>query len=169
MKKMLLVALLGLFVTLVGVNMAFAGGDCPYSKKEYKTVVDIAAKKPQFSTLVEALQATGLDSVLAHEKEVTVFAPTNEAFEKLPPGTLENLLQNKEQLASILKYHVVAGKLPAEKVLMKESLPTLQGESLSVKQSGGAAMVNNATITKTDIKANNGYIHVIDTVLLPES
>ncbi len=138
------------------------------------TIVDIAAGNPDFSTLVAAVQAAGLAETLAGEGPFTVFAPTNAAFAALPAGTLDSLLlpENKEQLAKILTYHVVAGKvmaadLPAADAATATS--TVAGLDLSVRvEADGTAKANEATITTADIEASNGVIHVIDTVLLPK-
>jgi uncharacterized surface protein with fasciclin (FAS1) repeats len=129
-------------------------------------IVDTAISAGQFKTLVKAVQEAGLVDTLKGKGPFTVFAPTDEAFAKLPPGTLEALLNNKEKLAQVLTYHVVAGKLKAGDVKPGE-VKTVEGQSVSVRSQGGAVMVNNAKVIKTDIMASNGVIHVIDTVLLP--
>ena len=123
-----------------------------------------------FNTLVAALKAAGLVDALKGPGPFTVFAPTDEAFAKLPPGTLENLLkpENKDQLRKILTYHVVPGRVTAKDVVKLDSAKTLEGGSLTIHAGDGGVMVNNAHVTKTDIAASNGVIHVIDTVLLPE-
>jgi uncharacterized surface protein with fasciclin (FAS1) repeats len=122
-----------------------------------------------FNTLVAAIKAAGLVDTLKGPGPFTVFAPTDEAFAKLPPGTVESLLkpENKEKLQKILTYHVVAGKTMAKDVVKLHSVKTVEGGMLTIKSSGGV-MVNNAHVTKTDIVASNGVIHVIDTVLMPE-
>jgi uncharacterized surface protein with fasciclin (FAS1) repeats len=132
-------------------------------------IVDTAAAG-HFNTLVAAVKAAGLVDTLKGPGPFTVFAPTDEAFAKLPPGTLENLLkpENKEKLQKILTYHVVAGSLMATDVVKLRSAKTVEGGSLTIKAAGGGVMVNNAHVRKTDITASNGVIHVIDTVLLPE-
>lgn len=132
-----------------------------------KTIVEIAAGDSNFSTLVAAVKAAGLAETLSGEGPYTVFAPTNEAFAKLPEGTLESLLQDKEKLAAILTYHVVPGKVMASDVLKLTSATTVQGQDLTIKAENGAVMVNDANVVKTDIEASNGVIHVIDTVLMP--
>ena len=100
-----------------------------------------------------------------------MFAPTDDAFKKLPPGTLEMLLkpENKEKLRAILTYHVVAGELTAAEVMQLSSAKTLNGQSVTISTNDGTVMINNAKVVKADIHASNGVIHVIDTVLLPES
>jgi len=129
-------------------------------------IVDTAVSAGQFKTLVKAVQEAGLVDTLKGQGPFTVFAPTDEAFAKLPPGTLEALLNNKEKLAQVLTYHVVAGKLKSGDVKPGE-VKTVEGQSVRVRTQGGTVMVNNAKVIKTDIMASNGVIHVIDTVLLP--
>ncbi len=123
-----------------------------------------------FDTLVTAVKAAGLVETLKGPGPFTVFAPTDEAFAKLPAGTLESLLkpENKERLRSILLYHVVSGKVMAGQVMKMDSAKTAEGETLDIKTMDGGVMVNNAHVTKADIKASNGVIHVIDAVLLPK-
>ncbi len=123
-----------------------------------------------FTTLVAAVKAAGLVDTLKGPGPFTVFAPTDEAFAKLPPGTLDSLLkpENKAKLVSILTYHVVPGTVMAADVVKLKSAKTVEGQSLMIKVVKGKVMVNNATVTKTDIVASNGVIHVIDTVLLPK-
>jgi uncharacterized surface protein with fasciclin (FAS1) repeats len=124
----------------------------------------------QFNTLVTAVKAAGLVDTLKGPGPFTVFAPTDGAFAKLPPGTLENLLkpENKNQLRQILTYHVVAGQVTAEDVVKLDSAKTVEGRSLKIHVEDGGVRVNDAHVTKTDIAASNGVIHVIDRVLLPE-
>ena len=132
-------------------------------------IVDTAAAG-HFNTLVAAVKAAGLVDALKGPGPFTVFAPTDEAFAKLPPGTLENLLkpENKAQLQRILTYHVVAGQVVAKDVVKLHSVKTVEGASLAIQAGDGGVMVSNAHVTKTDIAASNGVIHVIDKVLLPE-
>lgn len=132
-----------------------------------KTIVDIASADSNFSTLVTAIKAAGLAETLSGEGPYTVFAPTNEAFAKLPEGTVESLLQDKEKLAGILTYHVVPGKVLSADVLNLTSATTVQGQNVSITVENNKVMINDATVTKTDIEASNGVIHVIDTVLMP--
>jgi uncharacterized surface protein with fasciclin (FAS1) repeats len=123
-----------------------------------------------FTTLVAAVKAAGLVDTLKGPGPFTVFAPTDAAFAKLPPGTLDSLLkpENKAKLVSILTYHVVPGSVMAADVVKLHTAKTVQGESITIKVKDGAVMVNNAHVTKTDIVASNGVIHVIDTVLMPK-
>lgn len=138
-----------------------------------RTIVDIAAANPDFSTLVAALDAAGLTPTLASPGPYTVFAPTNEAFAALPDGTLDSLLlpDNREQLTRILTYHVITGKVMAADVPPAEAgiaTSTIAGLDLSVRaEADGSVRVNQARVTAADIEASNGVIHVIDTVLVP--
>jgi len=124
----------------------------------------------QFNTLVAAVKAAGLVETLKGPGPFTVFAPTDEAFAKLPAGTLESLLkpENKAKLQGILTYHVVAGKVMAQDVVKLDSAKTVEGQSVSIKSSNGGVMVDNAHVTKADIMTSNGVIHVIDAVILPK-
>ena len=131
------------------------------------TVVDIASEAGSFNTLGAAIQAAGLGETLSGDGPFTVFAPTDDAFAKLPEGTVEALLQDSEKLTAILTYHVVPGKVMASDVMGLQSAPTVQGQSLAIDTSNGVK-VDNASVVKTDIVASNGVIHVIDTVLLPQ-
>ena len=136
-----------------------------------KTVAGIAQADDQFSTLVAAAQAAGLvDALNDPSKKVTVFAPTNAAFEKLPAGAVEDLLkpENKKKLQRILKYHVVEGPVSAEDLKASGEAKTLQGSSLKLMDGGMVGNDNtSAKLVKTDINASNGMVHVIDSVLLP--
>ena len=132
-----------------------------------KDIVDTAVGAGSFKTLVAAVQAAGLVDVLKGTGPFTVFAPTDEAFAKLPAGTVEALLKDPKALGDILKYHVVAGKVMAADVVKLTEAETLLGNSVTIKVEGGKVMVNDANVVTTDIAASNGVIHVIDTVLLP--
>lgn len=133
-------------------------------------IVDTAVAAGQFKTLAAALTAAGLIDTLKGGGSFTVFAPTDEAFAKLPAGTVEYLLkpENKEKLKAVLLYHVVSGEVPASEVvkLNGKDVKTAQGGTVKVDTTNGVK-VNNSTVVKTDIKAKNGIIHVIDTVLIP--
>ncbi len=133
-----------------------------------KNLVEIAISNPEFSTLVAAVKAAGLVDALSGDTELTLFAPTNAAFAKLPKGTLEALLADKAKLANILKYHVVAGKVLAKDVVNLDSAEALNGKELEIIKRDGKVFINDAEVVKTDINAKNGVIHVIDTVLIPE-
>ncbi len=141
------------------------GPEDHHSKKD---IVETAIAG-NFDTLVAAVKAAGLVEALQGDGPFTVFAPTDEAFAKLPAGTIDNLLkpENKDQLIAILTYHVVPGKVKAADVVNLESATTLQEGAINIDVTDGTVMINNATVTATDIEASNGVIHVIDTVLLP--
>mgnify|MGYP006271156037 FL=1 len=135
-------------------------------------IVDTAVQADDFNTLAQALEAAELVDALKGEGPFTVFAPTDEAFDALPDGLLESLLEpeNKAQLQAILQYHVVAAKAMASDVVGMESAETLQGDAVQIQVEDGTVTLmgqNSATVTQTDIEASNGVIHVIDTVLLP--
>ena len=145
---------------------AIAGGS--YSKK--KDIVDTAAAAGSFNTLVAAVKAAGLVDTLKSDGPFTVFAPTDEAFAKLPAGTVENLLkpENKAQLAAILTYHVVSGKVEAKDVVKLTSATTVQGSDVTIMiKDGGVVLNGNSNVVTTDIGTSNGVIHVIDTVIMP--
>jgi uncharacterized surface protein with fasciclin (FAS1) repeats len=154
--------------SLLGAGAASAEhhneGEMPTSN-----IVEVAAGNEDFSTLVAAVQAAGLVDVLSGEGPFTVFAPTNAAFAKLPAGTVESLLEpaNKQQLVDILTYHVVAGKVYAKDVVELTEATTVNGANISIAVTDAGVQINNATVVTTDIKASNGVIHVIDTVILP--
>lgn len=133
------------------------------------SIVEIAAGNEDFSTLVAALKAAGLVDVLSGEGPFTVFAPTNAAFAKLPEGTVETLLkpENKQKLTDVLTYHVVSGKVYASDVVKLSEATTVQGSTIEITASDDGVMVDNANVVTTDIKASNGVIHVIDSVILP--
>jgi len=132
------------------------------------TIVDIAVADGRFTTLVTALQAAELDSVLSGEDQFTVFAPTDEAFANLPEGTLDSLLADIPALKDVLLYHVTSGSVPAADVVTLDSAPTLQGQEVDISVMGSLVMVDDANVTITDIMASNGIIHVIDAVILPD-
>jgi uncharacterized surface protein with fasciclin (FAS1) repeats len=132
-------------------------------------IVDVAVAAGQFETLATALQAAGLVDVLKGEGPFTVFAPTDEAFAKLPAGTVEGLLADREALVKVLTYHVVAGRVPASAAMRLSSAETVQGESIRIRTMSGKVMVDGATVVQADVMATNGVIHVIDEVILPPS
>lgn len=133
-----------------------------------KSIVETAVSAGQFKTLVTAVKAADLVEVLSGPGPFTVFAPTDDAFAKLPVGTVEALLQNKEQLKAVLTYHVVAGKVMASDVVNLKSAATVNGQQVTIKVKGETVMVDNAKVVMTDIECTNGVIHVIDTVILPK-
>lgn len=148
--------------------MALASGTAV--RAQGKDIVDTAVAAGQFKTLAAALTAAGLVPTLKGAGPFTVFAPTDEAFAKLPKGTVEDLLkpENKAKLTAILTYHVVPGKVMAADVVKLTTAKTVQGGSAKVSSMGGTVMIDNAHVVKTDIGASNGVIHVIDTVIMPK-
>jgi len=132
-------------------------------------IVDTAIAAGDFKTLVAAVKAAGLVDTLKGAGPFTVFAPTDEAFAKLPAGTVDALLKDPEKLKTILLYHVVSGKVMAADVMKMKSAKTMEGGTIRIHEMGGKVMVNNATVSKTDIICDNGVIHVIDTVLMPKA
>lgn len=172
---------LKLAVTLLaalGCTTAWAGKPCSknqvaqpvaYAKAAKSDIVDTAVNAGSFNTLAAALKAAGLVGVLKGDGPFTVFAPTDEAFAKLPEGTVESLLkpENKEKLVAVLTYHVVPGKVTSSDVVKLESAQTVQGGELKIDASNGV-MINDSKVTKADIDCSNGVIHVIDKVLLPQ-
>ncbi len=155
---------------IVASATTFAGSHSGMSHNK-KDIVDVAVSNPQFSTLVTALKAADLVDALKGDSKLTVFAPTNEAFAKLPAGTLETLLkpENKDQLVAVLTYHVVPGQVMAKDVVKINSATSLQGSDIAVKTKNGSVMVDNATVVATDVAASNGVIHVIDSVIIPQA
>jgi uncharacterized surface protein with fasciclin (FAS1) repeats len=129
-------------------------------------IVETAVSAGQFKTLVTALKEANLVDTLKQKGPYTVFAPTDAAFAKLPPGTLDALLKDEEKLTAVLTYHVVPGRIMAAQV-EPGSVTTVQGQALTVSTQGSTVMVDEAKVVKTDIAASNGVIHVIDSVILP--
>jgi uncharacterized surface protein with fasciclin (FAS1) repeats len=134
-----------------------------------KDIVDVAVEAGSFTTLAAALEAAGLVEVLKGEGPFTVFAPTDEAFAKLPEGTVESLLGDIEALTAILTYHVVPGKVMASDVVSLTEAATVNGAKITIAVQGDVVMINDAKVTAADVSASNGVIHVIDTVILPPS
>ena len=162
MKRIYVTGLLAFMLALTFSSNTNAG-----SKKD---IVDTAVAAGNFRTLATALQAAGLVDTLKGAGPFTVFAPTDEAFAKLPAGTVEDLLkpENKEKLVGILTYHVVAGDVMAKDVVKLNEAKTVNGKMVKIMVQGGKVMVDGADVTKTDIRCSNGVIHVIDSVLLPQ-
>lgn len=158
-----------IFAVLVLAVAVSGAAVVPASAQSDKTIVEVAASDPQFSTLVELVQKAGLAETLS-SGSFTVFAPTNAAFEKVPESTLEALANDPEQLKAVLTYHVVAKRLPASRVVRRTRIKTVNGESIRVRVRNGAVRLNRtARVTKVNVRASNGYIHVINRVLLPPS
>lgn len=130
-------------------------------------IVETAVSAGSFTTLVTAVEAAGLVETLKGTGPFTVFAPTDDAFAKLPAGSVEGLLKDKDKLASVLTYHVVAGKVMAKDVAGLTEATSVQGGSLPINATNGTVTVAGATVTKTDVEASNGVIHIIDSVMLP--
>jgi len=148
----------------LGVSLLAASGG------QKKDIVDTAVAAGQFNTLVQALKEADLVSTLQGPGPFTVFAPTDAAFAQLPAGTLDNLMkpENRQKLASILKYHVVSGRVMGEQAMQLTSAKTLNGQDLTLRTENGKLMVNDATVTQPDIQCSNGVIHVINKVLMPQ-
>lgn len=159
MKEASFALILGVLASVLPANAAPAKMD----------IVDTAVAAGSFKTLAAALQAAGLVDTLKGKGPFTVFAPTDDAFAKLPPGTVETLLkpENKEKLKAILLYHVVAGDVTSGQVVKLTSAKAVNGQEVKISVVDGTVMINDAKVVKADIAASNGVIHVIDTVLLP--
>ncbi|MBR0914361.1 MULTISPECIES: fasciclin domain-containing protein [Bradyrhizobium] len=153
-------------VVLAVVGLAIGS---TFARASNQDIVDTAVGAGQFKTLAAALKAADLVATLKGPGPFTVFAPTDEAFAKLPAGTVENLLkpENKAKLTAILTYHVVPGAVKAEQVTKLDQAKTVNGAMVKVTTKGGKVTINDATVVKADIPASNGMIHVIDKVILP--
>ena len=152
---------------LIAVAVVVAVGQAQSANKD---IVDTAVAAGSFTTLAKALQAADLVDTLKGKGPFTVFAPTDAAFAKLPPATLEDLLKpaNKAKLRRILTYHVVPGRVTAADVVKLTSAKAVSGDTIAIKAGGASVMVDGAQVVKTDIDASNGVIHVIDSVILPK-
>lgn len=172
LSKIVLVALLGLSV--VSINQVAKAdnhgkkAESTITNPQMKDIVETAVTAGNFNTLVAAVKAAGLVETLKGKGPFTVFAPTDSAFAKLPAGTVESLLKNKDKLNSILTYHVVAGKVMAADVVKLSSAAAVNGQALTIKADKSGVMVDNAKVVITDIACSNGVIHVIDKVVLPK-
>jgi uncharacterized surface protein with fasciclin (FAS1) repeats len=151
---------------VLGLALQAHAVDMSTAPAKTKDIVETAVAAGSFNTLAKALQAAGLVDTLKGPGPFTVFAPTDEAFAKLPAGTLDALLKDKAKLTKVLTYHVVAGKVTAADVVKLTSAKTVEGQSVSIDASNGVK-VGNAKVVKADVMASNGVIHVIDTVLIP--
>ncbi|NBB83774.1 MAG: fasciclin domain-containing protein [Alphaproteobacteria bacterium] len=159
LRKMIMGAAVSLPLAVVSANATAAD------------IVDTAVSADNFNTLVQLVEAAGLVETLKSEGPFTVFAPTDEAFAELPDGTLQDLLapENREQLRTILTYHVVPSEVPSSAAVGEMvELETVEGSALTVDGTGDSVMVDGATVVQPDVMADNGIIHVIDTVLIPE-
>ena len=150
--------------TVAALALAPAAAGSNYNKD----IVDTAVAAGNFNTLAKALQAAGLVETLKGPGPFTVFAPTDDAFAKLPAGALDALLKDKAKLTAVLTYHVVPGKVMAADVVQLKSAKTVNGKSVKIQVAGGEVSVDGAKVVKTDIQCSNGVIHVIDSVILPE-
>ncbi len=161
MKRIALAVSLALLTVTLGAAASSMGK---------KDIVDTAVAAGDFKTLAAALQAAGLVDTLKGPGPFTVFAPTDEAFAKLPAGTVENLLkpENHDKLVAILTYHVIPGRIMAKDVVKLHEAKTVNGKDVTIMVDGGKVMVDNANVVKTDIACSNGVIHVIDSVILPQ-
>lgn len=159
--KILSITVLTIFLTTTAL---IAGS---HTKKD---IIDTAVGAGSFNTLVAAVQAADLVDTLKGEGPFTVFAPTDDAFAKLPAGTVEDLLkpENKEKLQAILTYHVVSGKVMAKDVMTLKEAETVNGEKVMVSMEADTVMIDNAKVIQADVECSNGVIHVIDTVILPK-
>jgi uncharacterized surface protein with fasciclin (FAS1) repeats len=166
MRRIRIFAFAALVSLPAGLQAQDAQGYAP-SREASADIIETAKAAGSFNTLAKAIEAAGLTETLKGEGPFTVFAPTDEAFAKLPEGTVESLLQDKEKLATILKYHVVAGEVSSSQAMKISEAKTVADKSLKISKSGKKLMVGNATVTQADIPASNGVIHVIDEVLLP--
>ncbi|MFZ9047003.1 MAG: fasciclin domain-containing protein [Saprospiraceae bacterium] len=160
MRKLILISL----ALFAGISVAFAG-----KHSMQKNIVEVAVANGSFNTLVAAVQAAGLVDTLSGDGPFTVFAPTDEAFAKLPAGTVETLLkpENLSKLQGILTYHVISGKVMSSDIQPTQMVKTVNGKEVSIKLSGGTVNVDSAKVVAADVAASNGVIHVIDAVILP--
>lgn len=159
MKKILLCSAL----LLTGAAVAGGGSSVPRGN----TIAAIVANDPNFSTLLSAVQAAGLVDTLNSAGPYTVFAPTNAAFAKIPADQLQSILNDREQLRNLLLYHVVPGRVTAAQVVNLSSATTANGSDVRISRMNGNVMINDARVTRTDIRASNGIIHVVDSVIQP--
>ncbi|MGA9774085.1 MAG: fasciclin domain-containing protein [Blastocatellia bacterium] len=160
--------------TLMAVMANVAIAQEPAPTKEVKNppaptmnVIETTKAATNFTTFAKAVEAAGLTDTLKDGGPYTIFAPTDEAFAKLPAGTLDSLMANKEDLKKLLLHHVVTGKLSSKEIATVQSAPTMDGAALKVAAAGGKITVDNAKVVQPDIAASNGVIHAIDTVLIP--
>ena len=169
MVKPLLEDCMKSFALVIGSVVMVGVLAVPPAQAQNKDIVDTAVAAGSFNTLAKALTAAGLVQTLKGSGPYTVFAPTDEAFAKLPAGTLENLLkpEQKAELRRILTYHVVSGKVMAADVVKMTSAQAVSGDTITVMTRGGKVQVNHANVVNTAISASNGVIHVIDAVILP--
>ena len=161
MTRIALIALASLALAVPAASAA------PAREQASPTIAGLAAKTPQLSTLLSLVKKAGLADELSGPGALTVFAPTNKAFAKVPKKTLDALAKNPAQLKRVLLYHVVAGRVTAAKVVKLRSAKTLAGPSVRIRVTGKTVRINSAKVATPDVKASNGVVHMIDTVLLP--
>lgn len=163
--------LIALLASAVIFGTAIAGGTGGHAKNAEKDIVETAVAAGSFNTLAAALTAAGLVETLQGNGPFTVFAPTDAAFAALPEGTVESLLkpENIDQLRAVLTYHVVAGAVFAKDVISLDEATSVQGDTIEISLADGGVKVDDANVIKTDVRASNGVIHVIDKVILPNS
>ncbi len=154
---------------LAALTLAACGDDPVQGAEEQPSIIEVATAAGSFNTLLAALDAAGLTSTLEGEGPFTVFAPSDEAFAKIPAEALSALLANQDLLTAVLTYHVVPGRVEASEVVGLTSAPTVNGKTLSISVVNGTVKVDGANVVSTDIEAGNGIIHVIDDVLTPQS
>jgi uncharacterized surface protein with fasciclin (FAS1) repeats len=166
-NRSLPLAMASLIVVGFSASLSAVAGE--YGARKSKDIVETAVSAGQFNTLAAALDAAGLVETLQGEGPFTVFAPTDEAFARLPEGTVETLLkpENRDQLISVLTYHVVPGEVMAADVVKLSEATTVNGSNIDIAVVGEQVRINDATVVAADIAASNGVIHVIDTVILP--
>lgn len=168
MKRATLSVLLISTILMVGVCLAGSNSmDASKEESSAADIVDTAVAAGNFQTLVSAVEAAGLVDTLKGEGPFTVFAPTDEAFAKIPQEQLESLLENKTQLTAVLTYHVIAGKVMSTDLTDDMAVATVQGENVTINLDEDGVMVNDAKVVQADIECINGVVHAIDTVLMP--
>lgn len=161
MKKLLPIGI------VAALALSVAGAPATARPSDEKNIVQTAQAAGNFKTLTKLVVKAGLAGTLSSSGPYTVFAPTDAAFKKVPKSTLNSLAKNRAKLRAVLLYHVVAGRVPSSQVVMLKSAKTLNGKSVRIHTAGGKVFVNNAKVTKTDINASNGVIHVVNRVLIP--
>ncbi|OQB26393.1 MAG: Fasciclin domain protein [Euryarchaeota archaeon ADurb.Bin190] len=168
MKRATLSVLLISTILMVGVCLAGSNSmDASKEESSAADIVDTAVAAGNFQTLVSAVEAAGLVDTLKGEGPFTVFAPTDEAFAKIPQEQLESLLENKTQLTAVLTYHVIAGKVMSTDLTDDMAVATVQGDNVTINLDEDGVMVNDAKVVQADIECINGVVHAIDTVLMP--
>ena len=161
MKKLLPIGI------VAALALSIAGGPAAARQNDEKNIVQTAQAAGNFKTLTKLVVKAGLADMLSNSGPYTVFAPTDAAFKKVPKSTLKSLAKHPAKLRAVLLYHVVAGRVPSSQVVMLKSAKTLNGKSVRIHTAGGKVFVNNAKVTKADINASNGVIHVVNRVLIP--